>query len=411
MYFRTLLFLLIIFPGCTYARVLEVSPASRLSLAGAIGLAKNGDTVVVIGGRHRSGNLLIQKSMTLLGKNKPVLDGEGKYEILTIQAARVKVSGFRFERSGRSNIDDYAGLKAQGADFLEVSHNEFSETFFGIHVSKSNFVHIHHNQLKASSLLEYELGNGIHLWKCHSARIHRNRIEGHRDGIYFEFVTKTSIQSNYSYKNKRYGLHFMFSNDNSYRNNTFRNNGAGVAVMYTARVHMEGNTFDQNWGASSYGLLLKDIRDSEVLNNRFTGNTSGVYMEGTSRTRFERNTFKNNGWAVQLQASCDGNSFHRNNFIGNTFDIATNGSLVLNTTDHNYWDKYQGYDLNRDGTGDIPFYPVSLFSMIVERIPPAMLLWRSFMVFLLNRAESVLPAITPEDLKDHSPSMKPYDLR
>jgi nitrous oxidase accessory protein len=133
-------------------------------------------------------------------------------------------------------------------------------------------------------------------------------------------------------------------------------------------------------------------------------------MEGTSRTHFERNLFKNNGWAVQLQASCDGNRFVRNNFIGNTFDIATNGSLVLNQTDQNYWDKYQGYDLNRDGRGDIPYYPVSLFSMVVERMPPAMLLWRSFLVLLLDRAERVLPAITPEDLKDHSPSMHPYDL-
>lgn len=379
-------------------------------LAVTIQLAKAGDTITVAGGHYRGERLVINKTLVLLGKNQPILDGQQKHEILAINAPNVRISGFQFLRSGRSNIDDYAGVKANGAHGLIVSYNSFSETFFGIHISKSDDVHIHHNQLKASSALEYELGNGIHLWKCEGAVIQHNQVEGHRDGIYFEFVTKSRINNNVSRLNKRYGLHFMFSNDNSYKKNIFRNNGAGVAVMYTARVTMIDNDFDQNWGASSYGLLLKDIRDSEVSNNRFTGNTSGIYMEGTSRTKFTQNSFKNNGWAVQLQASCDGNSFKHNNFIGNSFDIATNGSLVLNTTNQNYWDKYQGYDLDQDGVGDVPYYPVSLFSMVVERMPPAMLLWRSFMVFLLDRAESVLPAITPEDLKDHSPSMKPYDL-
>lgn len=381
------------------------------NLANIVKIARSGDTLWVDGGRYSAGRLVIDKSLTLIGKNWPVLDGRKQHEILAISASNVRVSGFRIVRSGRSNIDDFAGLKANAAHGLEVSNNSFEETFFGIHISKSNGVRITNNRLQASSALEYELGNGIHLWKCEHANISNNQITGHRDGIYFEFVTKSKINSNLSKQNKRYGLHFMFSNDNSYQKNIFRNNGAGVAVMYTARVSMIDNDFDQNWGASSYGLLLKDIRDSEVIGNRFVGNTSGIYMEGTSRTKFERNLFQANGWAVQLQASCDDNRFEHNNFIGNTFDIATNGSLVLNQTNQNYWDKYQGYDLDRNGRGDVPYYPVSLFSMVVERMPPAMLLWRSFMVYLLDRAESVLPVITPEDLKDHSPSMKPYDLR
>jgi len=76
----------------------------------------------------------------------------------------------------------------------------------------------------------------------------------------------------------------------------------------------------------------------------------------------------------------------------------------------NYWDKYEGYDLNKDGLGDTSYHPVNLYSMIVERVPVSILLWRSFMVFLIDRAEKNLPAITPENLLDSKPSMKPYDL-
>ena len=132
-------------------------------------------------------------------------------------------------------------------------------------------------------------------------------------------------------------------------------------------------------------------------------------MEGTSRTKFEKNDFAKNGYAIRLQASCDENIFSENNFSANTFDFTTNGTMVLNTIDNNYWDRYQGYDLDKNGTGDVPYRPVNMYSMIVERIPAAVLLWRSFLVLLMDRAEKVIPVVTPENLKDNAPSMKPYD--
>jgi nitrous oxidase accessory protein len=104
------------------------------------------------------------------------------------------------------------------------------------------------------------------------------------------------------------------------------------------------------------------------------------------------------------------NKVYENNFINNTFDVSTNGSLVLNTFNHNYWDKYEGYDLDKDGLGDIPFHPLSLYSVIIENNPIAMLLFRSFMVTLLERTEKLIPSITPEEFKDNAPVIKPYLL-
>ena len=229
---------------------------------------------------------------------------------------------------------------------------------------------------------------------------------GHRDGIYFEFVTHSKVEENLSYGNLRYGLHFMFSHEDEYRNNTFRNNGSGVAVMYTMGVTMVGNRFEENWGSSSYGLLLKDIRDSKIERNTFYKNTIGVLMEGCTRSHFKENEFNQNGWALKIQANCDANTFIENNFTSNTFDVATNGSISLNTISKNYWDKYEGYDLNKDGVGDIPYRPVSLYGMVVEKMPTAVMLWRSFLVTLLDRAEKVMPVVTPENLKDEFPAMK-----
>jgi len=237
-----------------------------------------------------------------------------------------------------------------------------------------------------------------------------NTISGHRDGIYFEFVTNSIIWRNTSTKNIRYGLHFMFSNNDTYAVNTFMNNGAGVAVMFSNKVKMFNNYFIENWGDASYGILLKEISDSYISGNHFERNTSGIFMEGVSRVIMEKNMFKNNGWGLKIQASCMDIELKHNNFIGNTFDVGTNGSLVLNQFNHNYWDKYEGYDLNKDKIGDIPYRPVSMYSMIIEINPPAMILFRSFITALLDKTEKILPSLTPENLKDEYPLMKPLPL-
>jgi nitrous oxidase accessory protein len=72
----------------------------------------------------------------------------------------------------------------------------------------------------------------------------------------------------------------------------------------------------------------------------------------------------------------------------------------------NYWDSYRGYDLNRDGTGDVPHRPVRLFSLLVERNAPALILMRSAFVELLDGAERLIPTLTPDALVDAAPSMR-----
>lgn len=401
--------LLVLLPFWLGAAVHRVSSAG--TLRSAVEQAQPGDTIYVVAGQYAPGNLVLTKPLTLIGQGRPVLSGESQHEILTIAASDVVVQGFHFQNSGRSSLEDIAAIKCLDAHRVRVVDNVFSNTFFGIHLSNTNGAFISQNKLESSAEHEYQLGNGIHLWKCRDAVITHNHIRGHRDGIYFEFVTHSRIEHNRSEYNVRYGLHFMFSNDDTYSDNTFTGNGAGVSVMYSKSVRMYRNVFENNWGNAAYGMLLKDIRDSEVLHNHFVNNTSGIYMEGSSRILFESNTFRGNGWAIKLMASCDDNVIRGNNFLQNTFDIATNGSLVLNNIDGNYWDKYQGYDLNRDAVGDVPHHPVSLFTTLVEQVPAAMMLWRSFMAFLLDYTERVLPAVTPENLNDRQPKMKPHDFR
>jgi len=380
------------------------------SIRKAIELAKEKDTILVQLGVYKEGNIIVNKNIILLGQNYPVLDGENKFEILTVSGVNITIKGFQLQNCGQSAMNDYASIKVIDSKNILIEDNRVINSFFGIHFGNSSFVTIRHNTIAGSPTSEQNTGNGIHLWKCNHALIDNNYITGHRDGIYFEFVTESTIQNNLSEKNLRYGLHFMFSNDDNYFNNTFNNNGAGVAVMYSHKVKMEGNKFEMNWGPASYGILLKDITDSYIHNNIFYKNSVGIHMEGSSRINAFQNVFKENGWAIKVQASCDDNNFYQNNFYGNSFDIATNGTMMLNQFYNNYWDKYEGYDRNKDGIGDVPYHPVSMYSMIVEQNPNSLILLRSFMVSLLDKAEKAIPSLTPENLTDDKPMIKPNKL-
>ena len=380
------------------------------SLKQGILLAKDGDTIFLHRGVYHEANCVIDKAIILIGVDEPVLDGDGKYEILTITGKNAVIRGIHFANAGYSSMNDYAALKVIDATGILIESNIISNAAFGIHIANATHSVIRNNTIRGTNRSEHMSGNGIHLWKCDNMTVQGNRIQGHRDGIYFEFVTGSTIQNNISEKNIRYGLHFMFSHSDSYIGNIFRNNGAGVAVMYSRDVRMEKNLFARNWGASAYGILLKDISNSHITNNRFIENTMGIHMEGSSRIEIARNVFQGNGWAIKVQASCDDNRFHANNFYRNSFDVSTNGMMMLNKFSNNYWDKYEGYDMNKDGIGDVPYHPVSMYSMIVEQNPNALMLLRSFAVSLLDKAERAIPSLVPENLMDDKPMLRPNRL-
>ena len=388
----------------TYAAIIHVGSQHVFkTILPALKFAKNGDSVLVEKGFYKEGNIIINKEIYFLGRDFPTIDGDRKFEVLSIKSNNVTVKGFKIQHSGYATMDDPGGIKVYDSHHVTIIDNLVYDNFFGIYIQYSKNCIIKNNKIIAFGKEEQEIGNGIHCWKSDSLQIIGNYVSGNRDGIYFEFVTNSVIWRNISANNIRYGLHFMFSNDDAYFSNIFENNGAGVAVMYTKNVVMMNNTFKDNWGDAAYGLLLKDISDATIFNNRFINNTSAIFMDGGNRIIVEKNTFKANGWGLKIQASCMENVIENNNFLGNTFDVSTNSTLVQNKFISNYWDKYEGYDLNKDGLGDVPYRPLSLFSVIVESNPPAMFLFRSFMVTLLDKSEKILPSLTPENFIDNTP--------
>ncbi len=389
--------------------VLPICPNCRhLTVENALEQANHGDTLLIKAGFHQVANLDITKPVTLQGEQGTILDGGHEGYVLKILCDSVTIDKLKIINSGRSYTKDYSAIYVSRAHYFSITNLEIDDPFFGILVEKSSHGYIGYNTLTGLARREDDAGNGIHLWHCSEVRVSSNEISHLRDGIYLEFVDNSQVQDNYAHDNVRYGLHFMFSNNDEYINNTFSDNGAGVAVMFSKFIRMTGNRFIENWGTASYGLLLKEIYDAEVVNNEFIKNTIGIFLEGSTRISYQRNVFSQNGWAVKVSGGCYSNVFEMNNFLGNSFDVSYNAKMNDNSFHGNYWSTYTGYDLDKDGIGDVPYRPVKLFSYIVNRTPETIVLLRSLFVDIVNFSEYVSPVFTPDDLMDRAPALFPF---
>jgi nitrous oxidase accessory protein len=391
--------------------VIEVCPTCVVNrIESGISIANDSDTVQISGGEYFVENIIIRKSLTLLGNGGATLISKSGDEILTLLANGITVQGLTFKDVTTSYLKERSAIRVKKKKGFRIEDNKIINCFFGIYLEHAKDGVVKGNRILGNATTEAASGNAIHAWYCEEINIIENEVRGHRDGIYFEFVNQSKVQNNRSEGNTRYGLHFMFSNDDSYTDNTFRNNGVGVAVMFSRRIQMFRNTFSYNWGRTAYGLLLKEIYDAEISHNRFEQNTIGIFVEGSNRILYTQNVFKQNGWAIKFSGGCEANEITQNNFLYNSLDLIVNTKLQDNRFYANYWSAYSGYDLDKNGVGDIPHYPVKLFSYILNEAPEAIVLMRSFFVDIINFSEKVSPVFTPKEVMDSEPAMQAYDL-
>jgi nitrous oxidase accessory protein len=197
----------------------------------AVDSSKSGDTLLIKAGIYKESNIIIyKKSLHIIGEEGTTIDTHN--------------NGYGFS--------------------VEATDITVENAFFGFLIQKSKDGLVHNNTISGKGKAEADSGNAIHLWHCENVNITNNDVRRMRDGIYLEFGSNAYISNNYSTENMRYGLHFMFSNNNTYENNVFEANGAGVAVMFSKKIKMYNNIFKKNWGTASYGILLKEINDAEL---------------------------------------------------------------------------------------------------------------------------------------------------
>ena len=147
---KKLIYIFLFFSSFLHAHVIEVGANKPVkSIKKAISLAKIGDTVLVHKGVYREGNIVIDKRIVFLGEGYPVLDGQKKYEVLSIKADSVVVQGFKVIKSGYASLEDPCAIKVYNKSHVVIQNNILDDNFFGIYIQNGKNCLIKNNTIVA----------------------------------------------------------------------------------------------------------------------------------------------------------------------------------------------------------------------------------------------------------------------
>jgi nitrous oxidase accessory protein len=385
------------------------------SLAMAVANAKDGDIIEVDGGTHH-GSLEINKRLTLIGLDWPILDGGNQGTVLKISGPGTVVRGFLIKNSGSSLDQENAGIALEAVDGL-VEGNRFQDTLFGIYLRQANDSIVRGNVISSKDLDVPRRGDPIRVWYSNDVLIEKNVIEKGRDVVLW-YSERLTIRHN-EVSDGRYGLHFMYCDDANVHHNRLLNNSVGAFMMYSRRVTLQNNTIAYNRGPSGYGIGLKDMDDTIVMENLFLDNRIGAHLDTSPREvdsigQFTGNVFAYNDIGVQMMPSVRHNEFTANSFVDNGEQVAIAGGGQLRENSWtvaeqgNYWSDYAGYDANTDGLGDFDYKSERLFEDLVQRRPDLRLFLYSPATNAIDFAAKAFPLVRPQPkLTDSHPLMSP----
>lgn len=394
-----------------------IIPRSSFDLQAAIDAAQPGDTIQVPPGLYQ-GNFLIEKSITLEGVDWPVIDGNNRGNVITVNnAPDVAIRGFIIRNSGDRLDKENAGIAVDKSPYLVVENNRLENTLFGIYIRSSDNSRIAHNVIGAKDLPVPARGDGIRVWYSHSAEVIGNRVDKGRDVVLW-FNNGSTVRDNVI-TNGRYGLHFMYCDDNLVENNRSEGNSVGAFLMYSRRLKLRHNIFANNRGPSGYGVGLKDMDGVEATDNLFSGNRVGLYFDNSPWSidvsqHFRRNAFASNDIGLLFNPSVKRNYFSQNSFIDNLEQVGVTGSGTFEGNHFtvagqgNFWSDYTGYDATGDGLGDLPYVSKSLFENMMDKNPQLRLFQFSPAQQAIDLAARAFPIFQPKPkLTDEAPLLTP----
>jgi len=126
-------------------------------------------------------------------------------------------------------------------------------------------------------------------------------------------------------------------------------------------------SFINNKVYSSYSVQLSDSHNITMIENIFAKSRTGLEIYWSSEITCKSNVFMNNDIGLIINNSSSRVHCYLNDFVGNGINAIDEGSNPFdNGSIGNYWDDYNGSDINNDGVGDSPYY---LDNNSVDRYP------------------------------------------
>jgi len=380
-----------------------------------VAAARAGDTVIVPAGVYRE-RVVVDRAVRLVGRPGAVLDGGDEGTVLRLLAAGVEVRGLEVRGSGTSYTTEDAGIRIEAPD-VRIVDTRLEDVLFGVFVVQGDRCLIQGSTIVGKDLPHVRRGDGIRLWYSTGCRLLGNHVERSRDVIIW-YSSGTVVEDNVV-RTSRYGLHYMYSNDNVFHRNRFEDNQVGAAVMYSRGIQLGENSFSFSAGPAAYGLLLKDADDVFILGNRFVGNATGLFFDNAPQAKDGRVDVRGNLIArsevgVALQPLSQRIRFWDNAFVGNRVQVQVVGT---GTAEHNawavdgrgnYWSDAVVYDRDRDGVSELPYRAESTYEVLADRFPVLAFFDGTPGAEAIDLAARLFPLFAPRPkLTDPHPLMRP----
>ena len=411
--------------GAAMALVILPAPFETLTVGGsetyttigaAVAAAEAGDEIVVRPGTYPE-LVVLDRPLTLRGEPGAVIDGGGGGTVVLVSRGPTTVAGFTIRGSGASLVEEDAGVKLLDTSDCTVADNRIEDSLFGILARSSARSRLVRNQIVGKDLPIPRQGDGIRLQNAGGSSVEDNSVERSRDLAIWQ--SNDCVVRRNVVRGGRYGLHYMYCDDNLFEDNLFEGNQTGGAIMYSRRVTLRGNRFVGSRGPSAYGLLIKVGDDILAEHNWFLGNSSGLFLEGTpssmrSGCTIRENVIGGNDTGITLQPSVSRVVFTGNVFVANRLAVQNLGRarVDLNVWSEggrgNYWDDYVGFDADGDGLGDTPYRLEAFFENLTDRWPAVGLLRMGPAAEALETAARAFPVVQPRPvLVDEHPLLAP----
>lgn len=398
-----------LFATVSIVHAADIPVTADQNLQDVIAQASPGDHLHLAPGTYE-GSFVIDKPLTVSGPEdrSAVIQGPGEGRPIWIKAPDVTVERLTVRGSGMSLFDmDAAIFLDREADSALIRHNDILDNLIGVYVWGPQNALVKENLVIGNQTLRRnERGNGIQLWNTPGSEIVGNDIRSGRDGIYVNASKQNSFRDN-EFRDVRFSVHYMFTQDSEVRGNISHDNEIGYALMYSERLTVEDNIA---LGSEAHGLLLNSVNRSTIRGNLIVGAEKCLFYYSANINVVQDNRFEQCDIGVHFTAGSEQNTISSNAFISNQTQVMYVGTRELEWSVEgvgNYWSDNTAFDLNGDGIADTAYHPNNVMDQVLWRAPMAKMLLNSPATQVIKWAQAQFPAIHPGGVIDSAPLMQP----
>ncbi len=362
-----------------------------------------------------AGPVVVEDPITIDGRNGVTIDAGGKGSVIILKTDGATLRNLHLTNSGDSHNDIDAGIQVRG-NFNVIKDNVIDNCLFGIDLQQSNNNVVRRNRISSKDVELGVRGDAIRLWYSFDNKIVDNDIRDSRDTVVW--YSRDNLISGNKAHGGRYALHFMYSQYNRVEYNEYSNNAVGIFVMYSDGVEIRHNRITHSIGATGMGIGFKETSDVVVEHNDILYTSAGLYLDVSPYQPDTINHIRNNriafnGVGVLFHSDWHGNEFRDNLFKANGTQVVVRGGggATRHLWRGNQWDDYQGFDLDRDGSGDTPYETYAYADRLWMDVPSAKYFRGAPVLEALDFLERLAPFSEPTLLvRDPAPKLHVADV-